>query len=114
MRAVVLTPERPTLALAEVEDPRPEPGEAVLRVTSCGICGSDLHIAARIGEAGAILGHEIAGEIVGLGGDVDAGRWTVGAQVAARPLSGCGRCPWCDAGRSDHCERFALVGLHRP
>lgn len=113
MRAVVLTSERPRLEVAEVPDAVAGPGEVVLDVTGCGICGSDLHIAAVVGAEGGVLGHEIAGRIAAHGAGVDAGAWPVGTAVAARPLAGCGQCSWCEAGRPDHCRDFALIGLAR-
>lgn len=111
MRAAVLTEDRPRLALADVDEPRPGPGEVVVEVTACGICGSDLHVAAVLGEPGTVLGHEIAG-VVRDAGDDD--RWAVGTPVVARPFFGCGACRHCRAGRQDHCAEFALVGLNRP
>ena len=58
MRAAVLTSADPTMEVVELEDPVPGPGEALLEVTACGICGSDLHIAAALAPSGSILGHE--------------------------------------------------------
>lgn len=114
MRAVTLDEARPSLSLDDIDDPEPGPHEVVLRVTECGICGSDLHIAAHLAPVGAVLGHEIAGTIEQLGALVDPARWTLGAAVTARPLIGCGTCPHCTRGRPDHCAAFALVGLDRP
>lgn len=113
MRAAVLTEERPSLRLEDLDDPIPGDGEVVLEVTACGICGSDLHVASAVAPAGSVLGHEIAGRIAEVGPDVDD-RWSVGDQVVARPFTGCGECDWCVAGRADHCSHFALVGLGRP
>src|ERR1700691_5219578 len=73
VRAAVLTEDRPRLELADVPTPTRGPGEALLRVTGCGICGSDLHLASQLADAGAVLGPELAGEIPGLGA---AGRGT--------------------------------------
>ena len=114
MRAAILTSAEPTLAIVELDDPKPGPGEALLEVTACGICGSDLHIASLLAPPGSILGHEIAGIIRGIGAGVDPDRFTIGTAVAARPLVGCGTCQHCSAGRPDHCDSFALVGLQRP
>lgn len=113
MRAAVLTSAEPTLEVTDLPDPTPGPGEALLEVTACGICGSDLHIASVLAPHGSVLGHEIAGVVRGVGAGVDAGRWKVGTPVAARPLVGCGSCRHCASGRPDHCDQFALVGLQR-
>jgi len=113
VRAVVLAEDRPRLELADVPIPEPGPAEALLRVTGCGICGSDLHLASQLAATGAVLGHEIAGEVAGVGADVDPGRWQRGQAVVARPFSGCGRCAFCTGGRADHCAQFQLIGLER-
>jgi (R,R)-butanediol dehydrogenase/meso-butanediol dehydrogenase/diacetyl reductase len=114
MRAAVLLEERPRLEMADVADPTPGPDEVLLRVTGCGICGSDLHLASQLAEPGAVLGHEIAGVIAGVGTNVDSIRWPDGTAVVARPFGGCGSCPFCESGRADHCPQFQLIGLERP
>lgn len=116
MRAAVLTDDRPKLALADVADPSPAAGEVLVRVTACGVCGSDLHVNSMVGARGAVLGHEIAGIVDEVGpGVVDVrGDVRPGAPVAVRPLTGCGTCRWCRAGRADHCDQFAFIGLQRP
>ena len=86
MRAAVLTDERPRLEMADLPSPVPGPGEALLRITGCGICGSDLHLASQLAAPGAVLGHEIAGVVAGVGAGVDAARWPDGTAVVARPV----------------------------
>jgi (R,R)-butanediol dehydrogenase / meso-butanediol dehydrogenase / diacetyl reductase len=110
VKAVALTADR-LLEVVEVADPVAQRGEVVVRVNGCGICGSDLHSVAAMGPPGTVMGHEIAGEVVELGADVDDVR--VGDVVAVRPLIGCGACAHCLAGRQDHCASFALVGFQR-
>lgn len=102
------------LELTEVADAEPGEGEVLLTVTGCGICGSDLHLAAQVAPEGAVLGHEIAGVVAAHGRGVDATALPLGTPVAPRPLIGCGACRWCQAGRPDHCASFQLVGLERP
>ena len=111
MRAVVLTEDR-SLAVVEQPDPQPSAGEVVVRVTGCGICGSDLHSIASMGPAGTVLGHEVAGVVDELGADVTHVK--AGDVVAVRPFSGCGACAFCRAGRQDHCAAFGLIGFQRP
>ncbi|HVV37260.1 MAG TPA: alcohol dehydrogenase catalytic domain-containing protein [Acidimicrobiales bacterium] len=111
MRAAVLNEDR-SLSVVEQPDPTPAAGEAVVRVTGCGICGSDLHSVAVMGPAGTVLGHEIAGVVEAVGGGVTNVK--AGDVVAVRPFSGCGRCEFCRAGRADHCASFALIGFQRP
>jgi (R,R)-butanediol dehydrogenase/meso-butanediol dehydrogenase/diacetyl reductase len=114
VRAAVLLEERPRLEMTDVADPAPGPDEALLRVTGCGICGSDLHLASQLAAPGAVLGHEIAGVIAGVGTNVDSARWPDGTAVVARPFGGCGDCAFCRSGRADHCPQFQLIGLERP
>jgi len=114
VRAVVLAGGAGArLEPAEVDDPVPGPGQVVARVRYCGICGSDLHIAASAGRAGMVMGHEIAGVLEEVGEGVDD-RWVPGTPVTARPFLGCGTCTWCARGRPDHCAAFHLVGYTRP
>lgn len=107
MRAAVLTADH-EFTVAEVPDPSPAEGELVLQVSSCGICGSDLK-AYAMAPAGAILGHEFCGRVVAVGSGVDG--WRVGQAATAMPLTACGRCARCLAGRPSHCERVELLGL---
>ena len=113
MRAAVLSSTGGRLEAAVVDDPVPEPGQVVLRVTGCGICGSDLHIAAAMGRPGTILGHEIAGVVDEVGQGVDE-RWAPGTAVTVRPFASCGTCRFCRGGRPDHCVAFHLLGFTRP
>jgi len=65
MRAAVLN-ESQRLEVTEISDPSPGPGELVLEVTACGICGSDLKLRPSM-PAGIVMGHEFCGEIVATG-----------------------------------------------
>ncbi|HUW02710.1 MAG TPA: alcohol dehydrogenase catalytic domain-containing protein [Acidimicrobiales bacterium] len=112
MKAAVLTEDKPALEVTEIDDPVPAPGEVVLEVTACGICGSDLHIASQLADSGAVLGHEIAGTVAEIGSGVEG--WSVGDAVVGRPFFGCGTCRFCRGGRADHCASFELVGMARP
>jgi (R,R)-butanediol dehydrogenase / meso-butanediol dehydrogenase / diacetyl reductase len=113
MRAAVLR-DGGRFAVEEVPDPVPTGRQAVLRVTYCGICGSDLH-ALRAGSLpqGAILGHEIVGEIVALG--PDARGFEVGDRVTTLSAVPCDACEKCKAGLYRSCEKgwqvFGYTGL---
>ena len=73
MRAAII--ETPgDIRVGNVDDPTPKPGEIVLQVGACGVCGTDLHIAD--GEFPPtpypiVPGHEFAGEVVGVGSGTD-------------------------------------------
>ena len=108
MRAAMLNDQH-ELEVTDVADPTPGPGDLVLQVTACGICGSDLKLRPAM-PAGLVMGHEFCGEIVATGADTDA-RWRPGRHVTALPVIGCGRCLACLAGEPAHCEQADYVGV---
>lgn len=113
MRAAVSTPNAPWLAVDELPDPTPEPGDLVLRVDACGICGSDLHMAHSLKDSpGIVYGHEFCGTVVAMGADVTGYR--EGERVVGFPLSGCRSCGACTAGSPEQCRQARLVGAQRP
>jgi 2-desacetyl-2-hydroxyethyl bacteriochlorophyllide A dehydrogenase len=100
------------VALREAPRPEPGPGEVLVRVRACGICGSDLHRYRGGGlGSGAVPGHEIAGEVAALGPDV-AG-WEPGAPVAVEPLVTCRACSLCARGDYQLCRKRLLLGVAR-
>jgi 2-desacetyl-2-hydroxyethyl bacteriochlorophyllide A dehydrogenase len=108
VRAAVITEDHGSEVL-DAPDPSPGPDELVLRVQACGICGSDLKTAGAM-PAGAVLGHEVCGEIVAIGREA-GGKWKVGQPVSSMPLQACGRCRWCLSDDAAHCEKIELLGL---
>jgi propanol-preferring alcohol dehydrogenase len=94
---------------AEVPDPVPGPGQALLRVHACGVCRTDLHV--HDGELPhpklpLVLGHEIVGEVVS-----SAGRFAPGQRVGVPWLGWtCGECAYCLAGRENLCDRARFTG----
>lgn len=90
--------------------PVPGPGEVLLEVSHCGICGSDLHFLLEWGgRAGSIEGHEYSGRIAAIGPGVDG--WTIGEEVVGGPTPRCGRCQFCVAGRPGLCVERNRVGM---
>lgn len=91
-----------------VPDPKiEEPRDAILKVTSCAICGSDLHLYDHfmIGmQKGDVMGHEFMGEIVEVGPGVN-GRIKVGERVVVPFTIICGECEQCRRGNFSICER---------
>jgi threonine dehydrogenase-like Zn-dependent dehydrogenase len=89
-----------------VPDPTIEqPTDAIVRVTSTGICGSDLHLYTVLGpyiDAGDILGHEPMGVVEAVGSDVPD--LAVGDRVVIPFNISCGRCFMCDHGLQSQCE----------
>ncbi len=107
MRAAIL--EDGQFRMGTAPDPTPERGDLVLRVTGCGICGSDFKARPAL-DAGTVMGHEFCGEVVAVGADV-TGTWKEGTLVAVLPVFSCGTCRWCLLGDVAHCANAALVGL---
>lgn len=110
MRAAVLHAAG-DLRIEGREIPTPKPGEALVRVTGCGVCGSDATEYARgpvLTELPVVLGHEFTGTIEAVGDGVDL---AVGAQVVCGAGISCGRCKPCRAGRTNLCRRYRTAGL---
>jgi len=98
----------------EVDTPVPGPGDVLVRVGAVGVCGSD--IPRVLGDAAhyypVILGHEFAGEVVGLGRDVTS--VAVGARVAVAPLVPCMACADCQRGDYALCRSYTFIGSRDP
>ena len=94
----------------------PGPAEVQIRVSFCGICGTDLHIfhgamdhRVRIPQ---VLGHEMSGTIAAVGAKVEG--FKPGDRVTVRPLDPCGACPACRAGHSHICQSLKFIGIDAP
>jgi threonine dehydrogenase-like Zn-dependent dehydrogenase len=88
-----------------------DPGDAIVRVNATAICGADLfpfHGMTPGFEAGTILGHEFAGEVVEVGADVRTLRQ--GVRVVNASMISDGTCPSCLAGRVTQCEGRSMFG----
>jgi threonine dehydrogenase-like Zn-dependent dehydrogenase len=89
-----------------VEDrpvPRPGPGQALVEVSYCGVCGTDLHmIADGWGRPGTVFGHEYSGVVAAIGDGVVG--WAVGDEVVGGPTPRCGACRRCREGQPAQCE----------
>ena len=109
MLAAVYKGDR-TIAVEQLPVPGPGPGQVLIEVSHCGICGTDLHMLHEDwGTPGSVAGHEYSGVIVALGPDVDG--WEVGARVVGGPRRGCGRCSRCATGRTNLCVGRPRAGL---
>jgi (R,R)-butanediol dehydrogenase/meso-butanediol dehydrogenase/diacetyl reductase len=84
--------------------PTPGPGEVLVEVAYCGVCGSDLHIMIEgWGKPGAVGGHEYSGVVAAVGDGVTS--WSVGDAVVGGPSPRCGECRRCREGQPSQCER---------
>ena len=111
MRAVSLV-EAESLEVVEMPVPEPRAGEVLLRVSACGICGSDLSSYKR-GLFIGVPGHEVAGGVEAVGEGVDG--WRPGQAAVLKPSAGCGECDQCRAGAYHRCiESLTGSGTTRP
>lgn len=111
MRAVVFDGPG-EVALREVPDPTPGPGEVVLTVGANTICGTDVRIIRgekTTGiEPGVILGHEVSGRVHAVGSGVDQVR--IGDLVGLSPVLSCGSCFYCNRDSEQLCTSMRIVG----
>jgi L-iditol 2-dehydrogenase len=108
------------LRVEEIPHPGPPgPGQALLRITSVGICGSDLHSYqdGRIGDSVVteplILGHEFAAVVEAVGPDAYDGNFQPlqpGTRVAVDPAQPCGHCEMCEKGHPNLCLNLHFCG----
>lgn len=106
MRAAVFRGGSEPLAIEDRPIPEPGPGQVLIAVHRCGICGSDLTMTAPGSAvtfaAGCVPGHEYAGIVAALGKDVT--NLHIGDAVSAFPVAGCGSCNACRAGDPYGCS----------
>ncbi len=88
------------LKVMEKAVPEPGPGQALVRVFGCGVCGTDLHFL-RVCDDWTALGHEISGEVAAVGSGVRA--VAVGDRVVVEDVGACGRCAACQNGKPELC-----------
>ena len=96
------------IRLEEAPDPVAGPGELVVRVRACGLCGSDLMSWYQDPRAPVVLGHEPAGEVVAAG---PGAPHPVGARVFVHHHVPCMTCALCRAGRHTLCETFRATRI---
>jgi L-iditol 2-dehydrogenase len=98
------------LAAEDWPEPAIGPGEVLLRLRGCGLCGSDI---AKLGDPATkipvVFGHEVVGEVAALGGGV-AG-YAIGDRVVAAHHVPCGACHYCRRGSESMCAAFKASNL---
>lgn len=102
------------IALWELAEPSPKPGELKVKVLAAGICNSDVHAIEdeRATVMPVVLGHEFVGQVVETCGDVDD--FKVGDWVLTLPACySCGTCELCQAGLPTLCAERKSIGSHR-
>ncbi|MGW5556528.1 zinc-dependent dehydrogenase [Micromonospora sp. NPDC003944] len=97
----------------DAPEPTPGPAEVKIRVRACSTCGTDVKIS-RFGhhhiDPPRVMGHEIAGEITEVGGDVTG--WRAGDRVQVIAAIPCGECAECRRGRMTVCPNQVSMGYH--
>ena len=104
MRAVLLHSSKPRLV--KRPEPRPSEGDALVRVSLAGICGTDLEIARGYLDFRGVPGHEFVGVVEEAPDPV----W-VGKRVVGEINVGCGRCPACRSELQRHCAERTVMGI---
>ena len=99
MKAAVFHAPGKPLSIKDMAVPDPGPGQLLIKIHRCGICGSDLTMtdpASPVSFApDCVPGHEFSGEVVAIGKGADGG-FAPGDRVTAIPVAGCGVCEACD------------------
>src|SRR3954451_928429 len=109
---MVLDEPRKPLRAADLPDPEPGAGEVLIRVRTCGVCRTDLHIVdGELTEPKLPLvpGHQIVGTVAEVGEGAD--RFATGDRVGVPWLGWtCGECRYCVSGRENLCDRARFTG----
>jgi threonine dehydrogenase-like Zn-dependent dehydrogenase len=95
------------VALVERPDPEPGPGEALIRVSLAGICGTDLELLAGYKGFEGVPGHELIGVVE----RADGSPKLVGKRVVASINAGCGDCGTCARSGVEHCPDRRVLGI---
>src|SRR5690348_4007153 len=100
------------IEMQELDIPKIQDHEVLIKVKSAAICGTDLHMV-RNGASGIqlplTLGHEFSGEIAVLGSNVN--HLSLGQRVAVEPIRICHHCDYCESGNYDLCDHFEEAGF---
>jgi L-iditol 2-dehydrogenase len=109
MRAAVYR-GKDNVVVEDVPVPEIGEGEVLIRVAACGICGTDIKkIHHGFVKPPQILGHEVAGTVVGVGRGVT--RWKIGDRVVSFHHIPCGNCFYCAQKSFSQCAGYKKVGL---
>ena len=109
MRAGVFR-EKGIVRVEEVPVPEVSAGEVLIKVAACGICGTDIKkIFHRYVEPPQILGHELAGTVVGVGLGVT--KWKPGDRVMSFHHIPCAKCFYCERRLFSQCKQYKTTGL---
>lgn len=100
MRCVKLEKSK-SLITSDIDEPKKEKDKVIIKVESCGICGSDIHNWETGLPQNLVMGHEFAGTVIDTG---DRNDIKIGDKVTALPISPCGKCLPCKTGNVHYCK----------
>jgi 2-desacetyl-2-hydroxyethyl bacteriochlorophyllide A dehydrogenase len=97
--------------VVDLEVPRPGPGEVLIKVAACGVCGTEhtLYTGGYYANYPVVLGHEFAGEIVEVGEGVM--KFKPGDRVSVDPNQVCHKCDYCRMGSEHLCDSLRTLGI---
>jgi len=100
------------IKVTEVETPEPGPGEVLIRIKACGVCGTDhsLYVGGFPAVYPVIIGHEFSGVVAAAGSGVTT--LQPGDRVTVDPNRVCRRCEYCRMGSEHLCENLSSMGVH--
>jgi threonine dehydrogenase-like Zn-dependent dehydrogenase len=118
--------KNPRIEIRDYDIPEPGPGQVLVKIKACGICGSDVHMAQAKDDGyifypgltgfPCILGHEFSGVVVkggpGTKDKVTNKPFKGGELVCAEEMLWCGSCKPCADGYPNHCERLDEIGFN--
>ena len=95
----------------DIERPKIQPTDVLVKVKACGICGSDLHAYKEgiFSRPGFVMGHELAGEVIEVGKNVKS--VYAGDYVSAESHIVCGNCIQCKTGLAHVCKTMKILGI---
>ena len=100
------------IVFRQIPVPQTQPGQILVRIQMIGICGSDIHVyhgKHPFTSYPITQGHEVSGEIVALGEDVEG--FYVGQKITIEPQVFCGKCYPCTHGKYNLCEDLKVMGF---
>ncbi len=114
MKAAVFHGPNQPLKIEEVEKPKINSGEILVKIAACGVCNTDMHYidhgVSTFKKPPMILGHEPSGTVAEAGTDVQ--NFQVGDRVLIPPVFSCGYCDNCRLGKENICLNMLMLGNH--
>jgi 6-hydroxycyclohex-1-ene-1-carbonyl-CoA dehydrogenase len=114
MKAAVFHGPNQPLKIEEVETPKIDSGEILVKIAACGVCNTDMHYidhgVPTFKKPPMILGHEPSGIVEEAGADVQ--NFQVGDRVLIPPVFSCGHCDNCRLGKENICLNMLMLGNH--